>query len=230
MINEVSQAAAFEPSPGLADQIADYVQKQIVSGQLGPGDRIAEARITRELGVSRGPVRESLRLLSRRHLVELLPRKGARVSDFGVDDVNSLYDMQKALITLLVRKVITCWEPSDLDRFTRFQKSLSQAATEGDALAMIAGSFEFQRAACELVGNAYLTAAIVDLQPSFSRAYYRALTIGEQEMKGLADFINALITHIVEDNLAACEKLIDQFTERQRQLVLETFQFDEGVD
>lgn len=223
MINEVSQASSFEPSPGLADQIADHVQKQIVSGELRPGERIAEAHITRELGVSRGPVRESMRLLSRRHLVELLPRKGARVSDFGVDDVNSLYDLQNALLILLVRKINTCWEPSDIDRFASLQAELARAASEEDALAMIAGSFEFQRAACDVVNNTYLTAAIVDLQPSFSRAYYRALAIGKQEMTGLANFINALIAHIVGDNVAACEALINQFSERQRQLVLDTF-------
>ena len=223
MINEISQAATFAPSPGLADQIADHVQKQIVSGELRPGERIAEAHITRELGVSRGPVRESMRLLSRRHLVELLPRKGARVSDFGVDDVNSLYDLQNALLLLLVRKISKFWQPSDLERFSSLQSELSSAASDGDALGMIAGSFEFQRAACEVVNNTYLTAAIVDLQPSFSRAYYRALAIGKQEMKGLANFINDLISHIVDDNVAACEALIVQFSKRQRQLVLATF-------
>ncbi len=224
MINEVSQAATFEPSPGLADQIADHVQKQIVSGELRPGERIAEAHITRELGVSRGPVRESMRLLSRRHLVELLPRKGARVSDFGVDDVNALYDLQNALLLLLVRKISECWKPEDLGRFSSLLSGLSEAAGEGDTLGVIAGSFEFQRAACDLVNNTYLTAAVVDLQPSFSRAYYRALAIGKQEMKGLANFINELISHIVENDVAAGEELIIRFSERQRQLVLATFE------
>ena len=112
MINEISQAATFAPSPGLADQIADHVQKQIVSGELRPGERIAEAHITRELGVSRGPVRESMRLLSRRHLVELLPRKGARVSDFGVDDVNSLYDLPAGRgVGRRVRRAVDLAEP-----------------------------------------------------------------------------------------------------------------------
>ncbi|MFK8030956.1 MAG: GntR family transcriptional regulator [Gammaproteobacteria bacterium] len=223
MTNEVVQTSTFEPSPGLAEQIADHVQKQIVSGELAPGERIAEAHITRELGVSRGPVRESMRLLSRRHLVDLLPRKGARVSDFGVSDVNSLYDLQIALLILLVRRVSECWKPYDLERFANLQKELSIAADEGDALGLISGSFEFQIAASHIVNNAYLTAALRDLQPSFSRAYYRALAIGQQEMKGLAEFIDLIITHLVEDNLEACEHLIDQFSNRQRQLVLDTF-------
>jgi len=223
MNNDIAQASVFEASPGLADQIADHVQKQIVSGGLKPGDRIAEAHITRELGVSRGPVRESMRVLARRHLVELLPRKGARVSEFGIEDVMSLYDLQNALMILLVRKVSKCWQPCDLERFGGLQNELSSAAEQGDALGMIAGSFEFQRAACEVARNTYLMAAIVDLQPSFSRAYYRALAVGTQEMKSLAEFIQLLISHIVEHNVAACERLIERFTQRQCQLVLDTF-------
>ncbi len=223
MSKESAQASAFEATPSLADQIADHVQKQIVSGDLKPGDRIAEAHITRELGVSRGPVRESMRVLARRHMVELLPRKGARVSEFGVEDVLSLYELQDALMTLLVRRISTCWQPSDLERFERLQNELSTAAEHGDALGMIAGSFQFQRAACEVANNTYLTAAIVDLQPSFSRAYYRALAIGVEEMKSLAEFIQLLITHIVDDNVAAGEELINRFSKRQCQLVVDTF-------
>ncbi|MEM7082306.1 MAG: GntR family transcriptional regulator [Pseudomonadota bacterium] len=217
------QTGAFERAPGLADQVADYVQEQIVSGNLNPGDRIAEARITRELGVSRGPVREAMRVLSRRHLVDLLPRKGARVSAFGADDVNSLYDLQQALMLLLVRKISGAWRADDLTRFSDLQGDLAEAADQGDALGMISGSFRFQRAACDVVGNNYLTSAFVDLQPSFSRAYYRALTVSRQEMKSLADFTFKLITHIVDGKLAACERLIGQFSERQRRLVLDTF-------
>lgn len=224
MSEQLLQASSFEPSPGLAEQIADHVQNQIVTGKLKPGDRIAEAHITRELGVSRGPVRESMRLLSRRHLVDLLPRKGASVSAFGEADVNSLYDMQHALLRLLIKRVNECWQATDLERFIELQAELVQAAEQGDALAMISGSFSFQRAACEVVDNAYLTAAFIDLQPSFSRAYYRALSIGKQEMLSLAEFINELITHIVNDDLSAGQQLIDRFTARQRQLVLATFE------
>lgn len=224
MSQELLQTGSFEPSPGLAEQIADHVQNQIVTGLLKPDDRIAEARITAELGVSRGPVRESLRLLSRRHLVTLMPRKGARVTAFGPEDVNSLYDLQQALMRLLIRRISQCWQPTDLERFANLQLELEAAAEAGDALATITGSFHFQRAACDVVNNSYLTAAFADLQPSFSRAYYRALSVGESEMQSLAQFIQQLIAHIVEDELDAGETLIDEFSERQRQLVLDTFE------
>lgn len=223
MSTELTQAAVFAPSLGLAEQIADHVQNQIVSGELTAGERIAEARITEQLGVSRGPVRESMRVLARRHLVDLEPRKGAKVSDFGIDDVNALYDMQQVLLKLLVRKVGSRWDTKDLERFATLQQELGAAAEESNALKVIELSFTFQRYACELTNNSYLSVALVNLQPSFSRAYYRALSVGQAEMRGLAEFINTLILNIVAGNLDAGEDAIDKMTARQRKLVNDTF-------
>ena len=223
MTTKTSQQPAFAPSLGLAEQIADHIQKQIVSEILKPGDRIPEAQITAELNVSRGPVRESLRVLSRRHLVDLLPRKGARVSDFGPRDVNALYDLQEALLLLLVRRVSERWQPDDLARFRQLQDALNNAADDAQPLEVLELSFEFQRAACELLDNTYMTSTFTDLQPSFSRAYYRALAAGEQEVQGLERFIDQLINEIVSGNVEECERLVREMCEHQRQVVLQTF-------
>ena len=97
-----ASADSFTPAPPMPEQVASYLQDLIVRGELAPGERIAEARVTEALKVSRGPVREAMRLLAARHLIEFLPRRGARVSSFGPEDVVGLYDLQAALMTLLV--------------------------------------------------------------------------------------------------------------------------------
>ncbi|NNF16372.1 MAG: GntR family transcriptional regulator [Gammaproteobacteria bacterium] len=217
------QPAAFKPPLGLAEQIADYVQKQIVSEQLAPGERIPEAQITRELDVSRGPVREALQVLSRRHLVDLLPRKGARVSEFGPGDVEALYDLQEVLINLLVRRVSDKWNAADLDKFRHLQSALIEAAEQGEPFELLELSFEFQLTACEIAGNSYLTALFVDLHPSFSRAYFRALAAGQDEIRGLEQFVGHLITNIAAGEVNECERLVHDMSQRQRQVVLATF-------
>ncbi len=223
MIDEPLQTAAFSPSPGLADQIADHVQNQIIRGELAAGDKVSEASITKELGVSRGPVRESLRVLWRRHLVTLLPRKGASVSEFGPDDVHALYDLQESLMQLLVRKATLKWQPEDLGRFRLLHEELENTAKDADALTVLKHSFTFQVVACELVGNTYLTSAFVDLQPSFSRAYYRALASGRDELVRLGDFIGRLIQAIAEGKSRVFEDLIASYCLHQKELVLSTF-------
>lgn len=219
----ISQESSFTPSLGLAEQIADHIQKQIVSGELAAGHRIAETQITRELSVSRGPVREALRVLSRRHLVDLLPRKGARVSAFGPQDVVALYDLQEALMNLLVRRVSEQWRPEDLVQFQELQQALKTAADEGKTLDLLELSFEFQIKACALIGSTYLTATFTDLQPSFGRAYFRALAAGQEETQGLEQFVNNLIAAIVAGNVEECELLVHTLCSHQRQVVLATF-------
>ncbi|MEL6208484.1 MAG: GntR family transcriptional regulator, partial [Pseudomonadota bacterium] len=108
--------ARFSFAPGVPEQVADYIQAQIVRGELAPGERIAEARVTAALNVSRGPVREALQRLAARHLVVLAPRRGARVSSFDIDDVRGLFDVYVALVIRLAQRVAeTIATPPKLD-------------------------------------------------------------------------------------------------------------------
>ena len=64
----------------LADQIARYLEQQIVSGARIAGSRIVEGQVAAQLAVSRGSVREAMLLLQRRHLISLAPRRAPEVS------------------------------------------------------------------------------------------------------------------------------------------------------
>jgi DNA-binding GntR family transcriptional regulator len=71
----------------LPEQIASRLSERIVSGAYEPGQRIMEQALAQEFAVSRGPVREALRILERDGLVTILPRRGAIVTDLSVDEV-----------------------------------------------------------------------------------------------------------------------------------------------
>ena len=55
----------------LSEQIAKHISEQIIRGELVEGERIQELRISAELDVSRGSVREALLLLERTQLIEI---------------------------------------------------------------------------------------------------------------------------------------------------------------
>ena len=61
----------------LPDQVAEELGAEIVSGRRKAGERLVELDLARDFGVSRGPIREAIRILERRRLVELRPRRGA---------------------------------------------------------------------------------------------------------------------------------------------------------
>ena len=89
----------------LPEQIAAQVSRRIASGTYGPGQRILEQAIAAEFAVSRGPVREALRLLEKDGLVTILPRRGAQVTSLSVDEVREIFEIRAVLNGLRDRRI-----------------------------------------------------------------------------------------------------------------------------
>lgn len=81
----------------LPEQIAAQLSERIVSGVYAPGQRVMEQAVAEEFDVSRGPVREALRLLEKEGLVMILPRRGAQVTNPTIEEVNEIFDIRAML-------------------------------------------------------------------------------------------------------------------------------------
>ena len=81
----------------LVELAADQLREDILGGRLSPGAKIVEEDLCATLGISRGPVREALRLLTQQGLVEHLPRRGARVVEWSTSDVVQLFGLRGVL-------------------------------------------------------------------------------------------------------------------------------------
>jgi DNA-binding GntR family transcriptional regulator len=89
----------------LAEQIAARLSERITSGTYVPGRRIMEQEVSSEFAVSRGPVREALRLLEKEGLVTILPRRGAQVTRLSIAEVREIFDIRAALNGLRDRQL-----------------------------------------------------------------------------------------------------------------------------
>src|SRR6059058_4000242 len=63
----------------LSQRVAEELRRSILTNRRRPGDRLIEDRLSEELGVSRIPIREALRVLAGEGLVAVQPRRGASV-------------------------------------------------------------------------------------------------------------------------------------------------------
>jgi DNA-binding GntR family transcriptional regulator len=84
-------------SHSLVELAVERLRRDILSGRTDPGERLVEEQLTRRLGISRGPLREAMRLLAQQGLVEHIPRRGARVATLSDDDVRELYEVRDVL-------------------------------------------------------------------------------------------------------------------------------------
>lgn len=94
------------PAPSNVDLALNAVRASIVAGRLRPGERIKEIPLAEELGFSRAPVRDALRLLDRDGLVRLVPNRGAMVPELRGVDVLEVYALRASLGTLALRKLM----------------------------------------------------------------------------------------------------------------------------
>jgi DNA-binding FadR family transcriptional regulator len=81
---------------------------------MPPGGRIGEQELADEFAVSRGPIRDALRILEREGLATLLPRRGAIVTELSADELRELLEIRAGLFEMVVRKIAATAQPQEL--------------------------------------------------------------------------------------------------------------------
>lgn len=114
----------------LADEIATNLRELIISGELTPGTRIIEAEVASQLGVSRGPLREALRILETEGLLESIPGRGSFVIQTSKRDIQELYSLRCILEEEAMRLAIDNGTKDDFDRLQKTVESMLKAAEE----------------------------------------------------------------------------------------------------
>ncbi len=93
----MSVRMAAKSKLGLVGGAYERLKDDIRSNRLPPGFQAPEPEIAERLGMSRTPVREALIRLEAEGLVELIPRRGARVMPITREDMREIYDILTAL-------------------------------------------------------------------------------------------------------------------------------------
>ena len=141
--------------PKLFETVAERLREAIIAGELRPGDKLLETELADEFGVSRGPIREALRELSREGLVVDLPRRGTVVSTATLGDLIDVYDVRESLETFAAVQVAARATPADLASLQERFQVMSQAwhaRTAAHADRMHA-DLEFHREILRIAGN-----------------------------------------------------------------------------
>lgn len=99
----VAAAGPIGTPKSTGEQIAKQLGQAILQGLHAPGERVGEEAVAEMFSVSRGPVRDALRILERQGLVEIQLRRGARVRHLAHNEVADIFNVRGALLGLAVR-------------------------------------------------------------------------------------------------------------------------------
>ena len=91
------------------------LRESILNGALPPGESLSQVQLASQLGVSRGPLREAVRMLQREGLVEAEVNRRGRVSSFSIDDLEQLYAMRIVHESLAIRINVPRFTKRDID-------------------------------------------------------------------------------------------------------------------
>ena len=211
----------FKAPDSLAEQIAHHLAERIIRGELKPGERIQEQKVTLALNVSRGSVREALLILERRHLIAILPRRGAHVTELTAHKVQSLCTLMSEMYILLGNAVAQRWAvPADLGPFLQIQQRLAASYERQDISTFVEDSFNVMRAAYPFADNPYLQETVENLHPAMSRAYYLALEQRKAAMNEFLTLFAQLLDAVVARDLPRIRVVLSSYAQRSCDLVL----------
>lgn len=174
----------------LVDEVARRLEEAIVTGQLAPGSRLSEQAISSALGVSRGPLREAIRRLEARRLLQRTPYAGVTVVDLSVEDLDQIMVTREALEGMTCRQAaenMTLAEVRDLracvEEEARLQReALERLFTRGPR------DMDFHVRIARGSRNRWLAAVLCEDLYSLLRVYrFRSASLGSRGAEAMAE-------------------------------------------
>lgn len=196
----------------LPEQIAESITLAILDGTYGPGDRILEIEHAEQFHVSRGPIREALRILEKSGVVTIQAQRGAHVTRLTAKEVNDLFEIRQEMVPLLMRGA-TPLDPALVER-------VAQGVSELERLARDPDSWDaYTRAVMQLsplLYGACRNEKLVEIYGSLALQTARYTKLGMrtqarrlQSARGWRRIVKALQANRPEDAALAQEQLID---------------------
>lgn len=130
-----AQSAEVADKAGHPDEVSrahHALRGAIMRGELRAGDPLSQVELARQLGVSRGPLREALRILQREGFVQQESQHRARVAEFSDEDLDELYAMRISLEALAIEIAVPRMSEEHLQRIDQLLQEMDDTARTGD--------------------------------------------------------------------------------------------------
>jgi DNA-binding GntR family transcriptional regulator len=164
----------------LHEQVCTAIRNAIIEGKFRPGEIIPQEELAAELGISRTPVREAIRLLEQQGLVVVRPKNGTYIAKLNREEERDGLRTRAVLEELAVEQALERLTPDDwvllCERFQRLLDKMQDAAARTDPIAVVELDIEWHTLLVEASGNASLARASQSLgMPILTWSFEREL-------------------------------------------------------
>ncbi len=161
----------------LSQRVYEHLREEILADHLLPGTELSEVALSKELAISRGPIREAMGRLSAEGLITMRPRRRAEVRSLTPQELIDAYQVREALEVMAVRLAIPRVTEPDLARLDQLMERMAGHISEGAVREFFAANVSFHELLCELSGNPKLQEVHHRLEGEIGRFQSRTLAL-----------------------------------------------------
>lgn len=149
----LERAGSLEGQGELVSRIVTDLATEIIEGRLPAGYDLTSVDLGRRFGTSRTPVREALTVLQREGLVEVPPRKRARVAALTLREIRDLYQIRAALYVLMSESIVGGTSDAEVARLDVPLARMRRALSDGDRLGYFYGTVAYRHVEADICPN-----------------------------------------------------------------------------
>lgn len=136
----------------LRQDVLAALRTAILQGSLKPGDRLLEADVASQMGVSRAPVREAVRQLEQEGLVEFLPHRGSTILGVPDEEIDAIYELRALIEARAIRRACERVTDEDVVALEQCLHRLDEAAAAHDYPAVYEADLQFHATIQRIAG------------------------------------------------------------------------------
>jgi DNA-binding GntR family transcriptional regulator len=200
---------SINPGESLSDYAYRALEQMILCGEISPGVWITEKQLGSKLGISRTPVRGAIRRLMNARLIEVVPRKGMKITEIDYFDQTQLLEFRRHAEHFVTMRAAQSIDDAGAQHLKTLAHQIERTATAGDAAGYFEADLKFKFFLLQIVKNPYAENAIHPLWAGARR--FSWITRGTRQLADRASLTARLARAIALRDVDAALKATDAY-------------------
>lgn len=153
----------------LSEKIYSELKNKIIDMEFKPGERINDAELAKQFGVSRTPVREAIKRLEDDGLIESIPGSMTRVTHISSEEAKNAFTVVAVLHALAARLAMPHLTSQDFETMRLYNNQLNNAVKSNNAAAAVQSDAALHQVILDKSGNPELLSVLKRITPKIAR-------------------------------------------------------------
>jgi DNA-binding GntR family transcriptional regulator len=212
-------------SPNLRERVYEILKRAILFQEIGPGQKIDEEDVAKQLGVSRTPIRESLCRLENEGIVKIIPRRGAFVVRHSKESIVEILLVREVLEGFAARLAVGHIDERAIEEMRSLFKDFSEANIRDRSKDYAQADLKFHTLIVKKSQNSWLMSIMNILNDHIQMLRLRTVALEGRPEHSLLEH-RKIIEALERRNPASAESLMRRHIQNVRKSVLRNIEGD----